>query len=1439
MSKKFFKKIGMMMAIVLLFSSNGTVWAAETEIGNVLDEEGLAITYTGPALQAVDSNAVYTSKTKSNMDTSGDGSKENPYNRFEDAVSQVSDGGTIYIMESKGAFLNAQDELGNEPFIISKSVTIEPEPGAEKANLNCRAAGIILGGDVTFKNIQLDFANKYHDVIVANGHHLVLDNVSRGSGSRTVDLIAGSIYDAASGTRMGPEPGNSGCVEVKGSESQFGNIYGGSLNGSFVGDTQIIVEDVSGTAVGTLYACGADEPEFDRSNWFDFEEVAPPTANPAAYPVHGAVTISMKNASVTTVDGSGTVDGTKLLFEAEYRSMPVLTQIAELYVKRGILEPENLTVQDGQTLKLSVASEGTLDLTQLRSMSVDSFAGGGKLVLDKDSTLTVQGSLTGETIFETSGGYNEQSGIVEDGQVYIQAGSTESGTFRFVPNPGQSDYKLIRQEDGSWKMVDESPTDLPTPTLTGIRIIEAGSVVTYSEVNGLNGAMPPGFVMVLEDVPEEVWASDYPFQYTVTYEGNTYTAVPVPGTEYPSEQYVPELHMVLDTRGDEITDGNMEAELAVYIYLDGGTQAPTPIAVGNYEITVAYPSEKGLVSDSLYLTVVEDTTGEEEKNATTTVVKLDAGSKTFGHTVQIDVNITESGQEVTAEKLQDSMLQLYVNGKASGEAVAYDLIKDSGISLEVLPGHGFVAGENQVNVEFKGSASLAPSIGMATLAVEKAEPIIETEDIQTYVYDGMEHPLVVSASTVVNGLQVPVVVKYNEETAKPQLAGTYETTIIAEETEVSVAKTVAGPDITIEKAMPRLTLYGSVQADGTHKVSVMAEGIQGAALPIGTVTLYHNGEQKASDTLRFGQADFTITANEGENTIYAVYTGAVQSCYQDMTSGEIVIYGAEEDYVPVTGIRLETYSLQLAPKGESRQLAVEVTPADATNQRVTFVSDNPAVATVDENGYVTSVSEGMAYITVTTMDGGYQDSCKVTVSETGSVTLENKSYPTVFYYTAQEIQQPLVEDFVSNASGSYVFTWYEGTETEGTPFTELPVEVGNYTLKVELKQAGNTVANLEVPVMICYLTTDKVATLSPQNQGENGWYIGDIYIQAPNGFLLSDCLDETSEWRKTWTISKDMEGVWNYYLKEEVSGAITARKSLPVRKDSVVPVIGDIELVRAALTETTAEITFSSNEEGLCYYSVQYSDYVPDMETIWNGACQTMTVGTNKIMLNGLVPSGEYTIYVVATDKAGNRTQDKIQISFKMKQTKVPMETVFTDVLPENWFYEEVGYIYENNVMRGVGGNRFDPQGVSTRAMAVQILYNLEGRPEVAGNDYFEDVARERWFADAIEWAADIKVTTGVSPTCFAPDRNVTRQEMACFLYSYAKWKGYDVSGRNDLSWYYDVDEIAVWAEDAMMWANHQGIINGKSSAYLDPRGLATRAEMAAMMGRFIRSYLE
>ena len=142
-------------------------------------------------VQAEEQDIVYTAMTGTLSDAFGDGTKENPYNRFEDAMENVADGGTIYILNSDSAMIN--DPGDDMPFIFTKSVTIEPEPGTESAVLVSRAAGMLLEADVTFHNIELDFANFYHDQIFANGYTLTLNNVTRNSGYRLIDLVAGGL----------------------------------------------------------------------------------------------------------------------------------------------------------------------------------------------------------------------------------------------------------------------------------------------------------------------------------------------------------------------------------------------------------------------------------------------------------------------------------------------------------------------------------------------------------------------------------------------------------------------------------------------------------------------------------------------------------------------------------------------------------------------------------------------------------------------------------------------------------------------------------------------------------------------------------------------------------------------------------------------------------------------------------------------------------------------------------------------------------------------------------------------------------------------------------------------------------------------------------------------------------------------------------------------
>ena len=182
--------------------------------------------------------------------------------------------------------------------------------------------------------------------------------------------------------------------------------------------------------------------------------------------------------------------------------------------------------------------------------------------------------------------------------------------------------------------------------------------------------------------------------------------------------------------------------------------------------------------------------------------------------------------------------------------------------------------------------------------------------------------------------------------------------------------------------------------------------------------------------------------------------------------------------------------------------------------------------------------------------------------------------------------------------------------------------------------------------------------------------------------------------------------------------------------------------------------------------------------------------------------------------------------------TEEPEESTlpFTDVKTGDWFYQHVLYVYENNIMAGMSETTFEPLTTLDRAMAVQILYNLEGQPSV-GNTSFTDV--EGWYKNAITWAEENDIVAGYGDGTFGPEDPVTREQFAIMMYKYAKLKGEDVSAQADLSKFSDADSISGWALTAMQWANAAGIINGNDDNTLAPGGTATRAQAAAILSNY------
>ena len=178
----------------------------------------------------------------------------------------------------------------------------------------------------------------------------------------------------------------------------------------------------------------------------------------------------------------------------------------------------------------------------------------------------------------------------------------------------------------------------------------------------------------------------------------------------------------------------------------------------------------------------------------------------------------------------------------------------------------------------------------------------------------------------------------------------------------------------------------------------------------------------------------------------------------------------------------------------------------------------------------------------------------------------------------------------------------------------------------------------------------------------------------------------------------------------------------------------------------------------------------------------------------------------------------------------VDVSDLFIDVARDAWYKDAIQYAYDNGLMTGVSATEFAPEATTTRAMIVSILARLEGvtTAQAAG---FADVTDE-WYATAVNWAANVGVVNGYEDNTFRPNTAITREQLAAILMNYAAYKGEDVSNRADLANY--TDQPSTWAEEAISWSVAEGLLTGVTADTLQPQGAATRAQVAAILQRFL-----
>ena len=266
----------------------------------------------------------------------------------------------------------------------------------------------------------------------------------------------------------------------------------------------------------------------------------------------------------------------------------------------------------------------------------------------------------------------------------------------------------------------------------------------------------------------------------------------------------------------------------------------------------------------------------------------------------------------------------------------------------------------------------------------------------------------------------------------------------------------------------------------------------------------------------------------------------------------------------------------------------------------------------------------------------------------------------------------------------------------------------------------------------------------------------------------------------------------------------------------------------------TGVVTGAENNTGV--YTVYW---LPDVANDYIGSVSGDVVfGTLKFKV--LKDIDSVALKVKMVEIASETKENLVEVEYENAVIPMYENHPFTDV-GNDWFRESVLFAYNNDLMNGMGENKFEPQTTCTRAMLVTILYRNAGEPDAIAASLFTDL-KQNWYKNPINWAFEKEIVYGMSATTFAPDETVTREQIATIMYRYAKVKKVDVSQKKNLSSFSDGNKVSDWAKEAMEWAYAEGLINGNSingKVLLDPQGAATRAQIATILMRYVKMTAE
>ena len=610
----------------------------------------------------------------------------------------------------------------------------------------------------------------------------------------------------------------------------------------------------------------------------------------------------------------------------------------------------------------------------------------------------------------------------------------------------------------------------------------------------------------------------------------------------------------------------------------------------------------------------------------------------------------------------------------------------------------------------------------------------------------------------------------------------------------------------------------TLETNGTGTITWSNSGDLPAGLTLSESTGVISGTPTTS-----GTSDFTVTATNSGGS--------------DSKSLSITI-GAQTN-VPVTGVSLNTSTLNLIEGGTGTLIAT-VEPSNATNRNVTWSSDNPSVATVN-NGVVSAVSEGTATITVTTEDGTKTASCTVTVTVPVTGVTLSQTQASLYYNRTPSTLTLTATVTPDNATNKDV-TWTSSNPSAATVNQNgVVTAVAPGTAVITATAADGNGANATCTVTVSRYSSGGGSSRPSPSLSDQA--IDDIQDARPG-----DTVEITLRPGRTTLEREVFEELAGQDITLEIDagdGVLWTVNGLDIPEDtrlhdldldvnlgdSGIPatvlnaVTGEISTVQLSLAHDgefgfTMTLTAPLGRDNADYWANLYWYNERTEELEFQQAARIADDGMAEFALDH---ASDYAIVI------DDRSHE-------------PVDLPFNDVPESYWAYDAIQYVYGEGLMAGTSGSTFSPEGTTTRGQIVTILWRLSGSPVVNYLMDFDDVDPAAYYAEAIRWATSEGIAGGYGGGLFGPDDPITREQLAVMLHRYAQHEGCDVSVGEDTNIlsYADAFTVSEYAVSALQWACGAGIIHGTGDgSTLTPQGEATRAQAAVMLMRFCEQSIQ